>query len=84
MPWVYEREVMHEGEIALPGNSAYRIPTYIKYEGRNIFGSKYIREVRIFGESIWSAATESLTYVHYMHMTLLNRIMNKIFCIIVW
>lgn len=78
MLWSYEKEVMREGEIALPGNYMYKIPTHVKFEGRNIFGSKYIRDVYIFGESKWSSATESLTYVHYTHMTLLNRIANKI------
>ena len=79
MLWSYEKEVMREGEIALPGYPTYRIPTHVKFEGRNIFGSEYIREVYIFGESKWSPATESLTYVHYTYMTLLNRIVNKIF-----
>jgi hypothetical protein len=79
MSWVYEREVMHEGEIALPGYPTYKIPTHVKFKGRNIFGSEYIRDVYVFGESKWSPATESITYVHYIHMTLLNRIMNKIF-----
>lgn len=78
MLWSYEKEVMREGEIAL-GNPMYKIPTHVKFEGRNIFGSKYIRDVYIFGESKWSFATESVTYVHYTHMTLLNRIANKIF-----
>lgn len=78
MLWSYEKEAMREGEIALQGNPMYKIPTHVKFEGRNIFGSKYIRDVYIFGESKWSFASESLTYVHYTHMTLLNRIANKI------
>lgn len=51
MSWIYEREVMHEGEIALQGYPTYTIPTYVKFMGRNIFGSEYIRDVYIFGES---------------------------------
>lgn len=82
MSWVYEREVTHEGEIALPGYPTYKIPIHAKYEGRNIFGSEYIRDVYVFGESKWSHATESLTYLHYTHITLLNRILNRIFGII--
>lgn len=78
MLWSYEKIVEQKDEINI-GYRGRKMPRYIKYEGRNIFGSTYITEVYIGGESEYSPATQSIATTRYIHVTWLDRVITK-FC----